>query len=189
MSKRHVTISKFLSLVLRHEPERIGLTLDEQGWVSVAELIAACNASGFPLTSEELQAVVVTNDKQRFAFNADGSRIRSSQGHSVKIVLDYETLIPPDVLYHGTAARFVSSIKEQGLVKGKRHHVHLSEDRLTAKTIGQRYGVPVVLAVKTGLMRREGFIFFQSANGVWLTEHVPIRYIEFDSSEAAPRKA
>jgi len=189
MSNRHVRISKFLSLVLRHNPEHIRLALDERGWASVTDLLAAANASGFPLALEELQAVVRTNDKQRFAFSADDSRIRASQGHSVRVELGYAPAVPPDVLYHGTAERFVSSIKEQGLIKGRRHHVHLSQDTTTAKTVGQRYGKPVVLAIKTGRMHEDGFPFFHSTNGVWLTEHVPPAYIEFDFSETAPPTA
>jgi putative RNA 2'-phosphotransferase len=177
MANRQVTISKFLSLVLRHKPERIGIRLDEAGWTSVSELLAACNAHGFSLKHEELHRVVENNDKKRFAFSADGSRIRASQGHSIQVELDYAPAVPPEILYHGTAERFLSSIKEGGLIKGRRHHVHLSSEEPTARAVGQRYGKPVVLKINSGLMHEEGFEFYRSANGVWLTEHVPVRFI------------
>ena len=179
MTKHSIKTSKFLSLVLRHEPERIGITLDAQGWASVPELLEACAAHGFPLTLEELQAVVSNNDKKRFAFGADGSSIRASQGHSVQVELDYAPLQPPEILYHGTAERFLPSIRETGLIKGKRHHVHLSQEEMTARSVGQRYGKPIVLEVKSDLMHNDGHQFYRSANGVWLTEHVPPAYIEF----------
>ncbi len=178
MANHLVKTSKFLSLVLRHEPERIGITIDAQGWTSVSELLKACDAHGFPLTCEELQAVVSNNDKKRFAFNANGSRIRASQGHSVQVELDYTPLAPPGILYHGTAERFLSSIRQTGLIKGKRHHVHLSQEELTARAVGQRYGKPVVLEVKSDLMHNDGYQFYRSANGVWLTEHVPPVYLK-----------
>jgi putative RNA 2'-phosphotransferase len=129
MQKRDVRISKFLSLVLRHRPEKIGLTLDEAGWTPVANLIEACNRHGFPLSLTELQAVVAKNDKVRFSFSADGRLIRANQGHSVPVNLGYEPVEPPEYLCHGTAVRFLQSIQEQGLVKGRRHHVHLSAGR------------------------------------------------------------
>ncbi len=178
MTRREVTISKFLSLVLRHKPERVGIVLDEAGWVGVSELLKACNARGFPLTLEELQSVVANNDKKRFAFSEDGARVRASQGHSVKIELDYAPAVPPEILYHGTAERFLSSIKEKGLIKGNRHHVHLSEDATTARAVGQRYGKPFVLEVKSGLMHTDEHMFYRTDNGVWLTEHVPPVYID-----------
>ena len=177
MSNRQVIISKFLSLILRHSPERIGISLDKSGWTPVTKLLEACNAHGFPLTFEELRSVLESNDKKRFAFSADGSSIRASQGHSVEIELDYAPATPPEILYHGTAERFLSSIKEGGLIKGRRHHVHLSSEEMTARTVGQRYGKPVVLKIESGLMHEEGFEFYRSANGVWLTKHVPVRYI------------
>lgn len=179
MSSRLVKTSKFLSLVLRHKPETIGLRLDKSGWVSVKELLSACHAHGFPLTLEELQAVVDQDDKKRFAWSADGSRIRANQGHSIEVELGYPPLTPPEILYHGTAAHNLSSIKEQGISKGRRHHVHLSGDTATATRVGQRHGKPLVLEIKSGLMHRDGFVFHQSENGIWLTEHVPASYIVF----------
>jgi putative RNA 2'-phosphotransferase len=176
--RREVRISKFLSLVLRHRPERIGITLEPAGWVAVEDLLGALARHGFPVTREELGHVVAHNDKQRFAFSPGGERIRASQGHSVPVDLEYAPAVPPEILYHGTADRNLESIREKGLLKGQRHHVHLSPDRETALKVGRRYGRPVVLRIKAGEMQREGFEFFVSANGVWLTGHVPARYLE-----------
>jgi putative RNA 2'-phosphotransferase len=179
MKDRTVRISKFLSLVLRHQPEKVGITLDHEGWVSVAELLHAFEAYGFHLTLQELQEVVLTNDKQRFSFSPDGLSLRANQGHSVQVELGYEAEPPPPILYHGTTERFLSSIKEQGLLKGRRHHVHLSEQEETATAVGRRYGKPVVLRIASDEMHRDGHPFFRSANGVWLTAQVPVRYITF----------
>jgi putative RNA 2'-phosphotransferase len=179
MKDRIVRISKFLSLVLRHQPEKVGIRLDGEGWVSVSELLHALEAHGFPLTSEELHEVVRTNDKQRFSFSPDSSLIRASQGHSVRVELGYEPAPPPAILYHGTAGRFLSSIMREGLLKGSRHHVHLSDNRETAIAVGGRYGKAVVLTIASGRMQTEGHLFFRSANGVWLTERVPVRFITF----------
>ncbi len=183
MKERHVKVSKFLSLVLRHQPEKVGVTLDREGWVSVSRLLEALEAHGLSLTPDELREVVSANDKQRFSFSPDGLNIRASQGHSVKVELGYEPSEPPPILYHGTAERSVRSIREQGLLKGSRHHVHLSEQETTAVAVGRRYGRPVVLRVASGAMHADGHPFFRSANGVWLTEHVPARYITFGGDE------
>ena len=185
MKDRHVRVSKFLSLVLRHQPEKVGVTLDREGWVPVAALLEALEAHGRRLTPDELREVVRSNDKQRFSFSPDGLSIRASQGHSVEVELGYEPAEPPAVLYHGTAERFVPSIRGRGLLKGRRHHVHLSEEEATAVAVGRRYGRPVVLRVASGAMHADGHAFFRSANGVWLTEHVPARYITF--GDGAPR--
>jgi putative RNA 2'-phosphotransferase len=179
MKERHVRVSKFLSLVLRHQPGKVGITLDGEGWVSVSRLLEALNAHGLRLSLDELREVVGANDKQRFAFSPDGLSIRASQGHSVQVELGYEPSEPPTTLYHGTAERSLPSIREQGLVKGRRHHVHLSEQEATAVTVGRRYGRPVILTIASGAMHADGHQFFRSANGVWLTEHVPVRYITF----------
>ena len=179
MKERHVRVSKFLSLVLRHRPEEVGLTLDREGWVSVSRLLEALEAHGRRLTLDELREVVRSNDKQRFAFSPDGLSIRASQGHSVGVELGYEPLEPPALLYHGTAERSIASIRERGLLRGRRHHVHLSEQATTAESVGRRYGRPVILAIASGAMHADGHLFFRSANGVWLTEHVPARYITF----------
>jgi putative RNA 2'-phosphotransferase len=178
MQKRDVRISKFLSLVLRHRPEKIGLTLDEAGWTPVADLIEACNRHGYPLSLTELQAVVANNDKARFSFSADGTLIRANQGHSVPVNLGYEPVEPPEYLFHGTAIRFLPAIQAQGLVKGRRHHVHLSPDVATARQVGGRHGRVVVLKVHSGAMHQDGHAFYLSENGVWLVDAVPLQYLE-----------
>jgi putative RNA 2'-phosphotransferase len=178
-TKRTIKLSKFLSLVLRHEPETIGITLDPAGWVAVSKLLEAFERNRFPVSEEELREVVATSDKKRFAFDEDGSRIRASQGHSVEVELGYEPTQPPETLFHGTADRFLDSIRAGGIHKGARHHVHLSPDEKTAGIVGQRRGKPVVLRIRSGQMHRDGMVFSISANGVWLTDHVPEEYIEF----------
>ncbi|WP_133510440.1 RNA 2'-phosphotransferase [Candidatus Thiosymbion oneisti] len=167
-----VKVSKFLSFVLRHKPDAIGLTLDAQGWASVSELIKKA-PSEMSLTADLIRQVVITNDKQRFSLSEDEQRIRANQGHSIKIDLGLTPKEPPPVLYHGTATRFLASILREGLHPGQRHHVHLSLDMKTATSVGQRYGKPVVLQVASGEMYRQGYEFFLSENGVWLTEIVP----------------
>ncbi len=177
MSKELTRISKFLSLVLRHDPARVGLTLDEQGWVDVADLLVAVRGAGFSIDEPLLQRVVAENDKQRFAFNAEGTRIRANQGHSVMVELGLPPIEPPDILYHGTATRFVDSIRATGLRSQSRTHVHLSADYATAVKVGTRHGKPIVLEVQAGQMAAEGFLFYQAENGVWLTERVPPEYL------------
>lgn len=177
MDKQVVRTSKFLSLILRHQPEKVGLKLDENGWVDVSQLLTALAKHGHALTQEELETVVFTNDKQRFAFSSDGLRIRANQGHSVEVELAYTPAVPPVVLYHGTAPQFVASIRTQGLLKGQRHHVHLSADTATAQKVGARRGKPVVVTVRADKMHADGHVFYCSENGVWLTEHVPTRYL------------
>lgn len=165
--------------MLRHKPEKIGIQPDSAGWVSVKELLDACCAQGFPLTMDELQEVVRGNDKQRFAFSEDGLSIRANQGHSIEVELGLEAVEPPAILYHGTAQKHLASIRQQGLTKGKRHHVHLSSDANTATHVGSRHGKPVVLEVMAGKMHQQDFVFYLSANGVWLTDHVPVAYLTF----------
>lgn len=177
MTPSLVRLSKFLSLVLRHDPGKIGLRLDEAGWASVDELIAAAARSGMAIDRETLARVVAENDKQRFALSPDGARIRASQGHSVKVDLGLAPREPPELLYHGTAARNVDSIRASGLHAASRTHVHLSADEETARRVGQRHGPPVVLTVAAGRMHRDGRAFFRSENGVWLTDAVPAEYI------------
>jgi putative RNA 2'-phosphotransferase len=177
MSSSRTRISKFLSLVLRHEPAKAGITLDSAGWVDVATLLQGCAQAGVHFTRVELEAVVAENDKQRFAFNEDRSRIRANQGHSVEVELAYTPTTPPDSLFHGTTDRFLESIRTTGLRKAERHHVHLSADRTVAIEVGRRHGRPVVLQVAAEAMHRAGHTFFQSANGVWLTDHVPPAFL------------
>jgi putative RNA 2'-phosphotransferase len=177
--ERTTRASKFLSLVLRHKPDEIGIALDSAGWVDVDVLLAAMAAHGRAITIDELRHVVETSDKKRFALSEDGRRIRASQGHSVEVELGYEPATPPDVLFHGTVERFLPSIREHGLMKGARHHVHLSADVETATKVGSRRGSAVVLTIDAAGMAREGLLFFVSANGVWLTDEVPARFIRF----------
>ena len=180
--KETIRTSRFLSLILRHEPERVGLKLDDAGWASVAELLEAVNRHGVPLTMEQLKHVVTTNDKKRFAFNEDGARIRASQGHSVEVDLQFTAQIPPEILFHGTPERFVNSIRATGLNKGERHHVHLAADEVTASKVGERRGRPVILRIRSGEMHRTGHAFFRSENGVWLVDNIPPHFIEFPLS-------
>ena len=174
------TISKFLSLILRHSPETIGLQLDENGWADVEELMSKCAKGGRAFSRAELDEVVALNDKQRFAFNEDKTKIRANQGHSVEVELQLEARLPPELLYHGTVDRFLADIRTEGLKKMNRHHVHLSADKPTAEKVGSRRGEAVILTVRSGEMSRDGFVFFLSGNGVWLTELVPEKYIDFE---------
>lgn len=177
MEVRH--LSKFLSLVLRHQPQTIGLQLDENGWVEVNTLLQKMNEHGKKINLETLKEVVRTNDKQRFRFNEDLTKIRANQGHSVEIDLDLPPATPPDVLFHGTAKKNLASIQEKGLIKGSRQHVHLSTNYETATKVGQRHGEPIVLKVNTKQMTEDGVLFYISDNGVWLTDYVATKYIEF----------
>lgn len=177
--KQIKTISKFLSLILRHSPQTIGLQLDEQGWADVTELLEKAAQQHRGITREILDEVVHTNDKKRFAFSEDGSRIRASQGHSLSVDLDLQAQEPPEFLYHGTVAKFIAVIQNEGLQKMSRQHVHLSRDKETAMKVGSRRGVPVILTVKSGQMHKDGNNFYLSANNVWLTDQVPAAYINF----------
>ncbi|KPH99131.1 RNA 2'-phosphotransferase [Actinobacteria bacterium OV450] len=175
--RRTVKVSKYVSKHLRHQPERIGLVLDPQGWVEIDELLHAAAAHGFPVSRAELDHVVAANDKQRFA--VDGTRIRANQGHTVPVDLDLPEAEPPAYLYHGTVGAALDAIRAEGLRPMARHHVHLSPDRETATRVGARRGRPVVLAVDAGAMRAEGHVFRISANGVWLVDAVPPQFLRF----------
>jgi putative RNA 2'-phosphotransferase len=175
-----VSTSKLLSYVLRHRPDSIGLQLDANGWADVDVLLARLAAHGKPVTRDQLERVVAENDKQRFAFDLNRTRIRASQGHSIPVELDLRPAQPPDVLYHGTASRFLKSILASGLRAGNRQHVHLSGDVDTARKVGARHGFPVVLRVNTVRMRADGIPFYRSDNGVWLTGPVAPRYLSVD---------
>ena len=177
-ASRQTHISKLLSLVLRHKPQAIGITLDAEGWAPVDELLDALRAHGTPLSHAELQEVVATNDKQRFRIDGAGERIRANQGHSIPVDLALTPREPPELLYHGTADRFLAGIRQHGLQKRSRQHVHLSPDEQTAHTVGHRHGKPVILRIRAGRMHRDGYVFYLSDNGVWLTEQVPAEYIE-----------
>ena len=174
--KRH---SKFLSLLLRHKPETVGLKLDAQGWANTNELLQKINQTGRQISPELLDQIVETNDKKRFVFNEDKSQIRAAQGHSLKVELDYKPLVPPTTLYHGTIAETAELIKQSGIKKMQRHQVHLSADTDTAKIVAARRGKAVILIVDALKMHDEGYKFFQSDNGVWLTDFVPDQYIQF----------
>jgi putative RNA 2'-phosphotransferase len=173
--KKHT--SKFLSLVLRHKPETIGLVLDENGWAGVQELMEKSAQKNVLFSMPELEEIVATNDKKRFAFNEDKTMIRASQGHSIGVELELVQETAPDILYHGTVEKFMESIWEKGLQKMSRHHVHLSDNADTARQVGSRRGKPVLLIIQAGVMQADGYAFYKSANGVWLTGQVPPQYI------------
>jgi putative RNA 2'-phosphotransferase len=176
-------LSKFLSFVLRHKPESIGLTLDAKGWAEVGQLIEKCQAHGKLLSREVVAEIVATNTKRRFAFSEDGRFIRASQGHSIDVELGYAPAEPPEWLFHGTVSRALSAIRASGLMKMSRHHVHLSTEVETARSVGGRRGRPVILRIAAARMHRDGHAFYLSANGVWLTDAVPPAYIEFPAEE------
>jgi putative RNA 2'-phosphotransferase len=175
--RRLVKVSKYLSRHLRHDPDRLGIELDANGWVEVDVLLKALERQRFQLTLHELEEVVAKNDKQRFAMR-DG-KIRANQGHSIDVDLDLEPTDPPPVLFHGTTDRFLDGIRDEGLKAMNRHDVHLSTDRWTAVGVGSRRGKPVVLKIDAARMAEEGHVFYESENGVWLTDHVPAWAIGF----------
>ncbi|MCA9060853.1 MAG: RNA 2'-phosphotransferase [Planctomycetaceae bacterium] len=173
----HQRISRFLSLVLRHQPQKIGISLDKAGWTDVDALLTAMQKSGFPISHTVLADVVATNDKQRFQFNTDRTRIRATQGHSVTVDHGYEPAEPPTILFHGTPDTVLAAIRSEGLRKMQRHHVHLHADRSLAESVGARRGRPVVLKIRALDMWQAGFLFYRSDNAVWLTDHVPPEFI------------
>ncbi len=174
--------SKFLSLILRHEPQKYGIVLDEAGWTDIDKLLDALHGHGVEMTRKQLDELVASSDKQRFALSPDGLRIRANQGHSVQVELGLPAETPPKLLYHGTIEAVMPGIRASGLVKGQRHHVHLSADLETAKKVGGRRGKPIVLAVNAEAMVAAGHTFLRSANGVWLVDHVPPEFIELDDA-------
>jgi putative RNA 2'-phosphotransferase len=175
--KDQVKKGKFLSLVLRHNPDKIKIKLDEEGWTDVTVLLQQMKKFNREISFEELDYLVENNPKKRYSFNKDKSKIRANQGHSVQVDLGLKSVSPPDVLFHGTADRFLESIREKGLVKMNRHHVHLSADEETASKVGKRHGRLVMLKVDSKRMADEGFDFYLSENGVWLTDHVPSQFL------------
>lgn len=178
-ANRLVRVSKLLSFGLRHRPDKLGLRLDEAGWAAVDHVLESLATQGEKLSVEELKHLVATSDKQRFALSEDGRRIRANQGHSVTVDLGLAPREPPPRLYHGTVDRFLERIRVEGLLRGSRTHVHLSIDESTARVVAsRRKGRPVILAVRAGEMSADGLAFFLSDNGVWLTDHVPARYLD-----------
>lgn len=167
---------KFLALILRHKPQTIGITLDEHGWANVDDLISGIQKDR-PFDMAMLEEIVATDDKQRYSFNADKTRIRANQGHSIKVDVELERKTPPEILWHGTGRKYVDNIDAQGLKKKSRLYVHLSKDYETAVKVGKRHGEPVIYEVNAGQMTRDGYEFYLSANGVWLTDHVPPQYL------------
>lgn len=170
-------LSRYMSLILRHKPETIGITLDEHGWASVEELIAGI-AKDNEFNMAILEEIVATDNKQRYSFNEDKTKIRANQGHSVQVDVELAKLTPPEILFHGTGLKYVESIDEQGLIPKSRLYVHLSKDMETAVNVGKRHGEPIIYQVLTGEMNRDGYEFFLSANGVWLTKEVPVKYLQ-----------
>ncbi len=181
--EKMVRISKFLSLVLRHKPEHIGLTLDPEGWANVEELIRKSLESGVVLDRPTLRMVVEEAEKKRFSFSEDGLRVRANYGHSIPVSLGEESAEPPEFLFHGTARRFLSSIKHGGLGPGDRQYVHLVEDEKTAIEVGHRHGEPLVLVIKAHEMYEKGYGFFKTASAIWLTKEVPVEYISLEGSQ------
>ena len=169
--------SKFISLILRHKPQTIGITLDEHGWANVEELIRGVSKT-HPLDMKLLEQIVAEDEKQRYSFNEDKTLIRANQGHSVPVDVELEEKVPPEVLYHGTGEKFVADIDKQGLIPKSRLYVHLSADTETAKKVGARHGKPVIYRVKSRAMNESGVKFYRSVNGVWLVKEVPLKYLE-----------
>ena len=171
------TIGKYLSLILRHKPETIGISLDEHGWGDVEEIIEGISRQYPEMNMALLEEIVETNNKKRYSFNEDKTLIRANQGHSIPVDVELEVMVPPDILYHGTGEKYVSSINEQGLIRKSRLYVHLSADLETAKKVGVRHGKPAIYVVDCKKMYQDGYVFYESVNGVWLTEAVPVEYI------------
>lgn len=171
--------SRFLSRVLRHRPDSIGITLDKEGWTDVIDLLEKVAEHKMPISLDELEKIVAENDKKRFTFNDEHTRIRAAQGHSVEVDLKLPVRTPPPVLYHGTVSKFLSSIRKHGLVPGNRHDVHLSETRETAVAVGARRGRPVILVIETYPMLKAGIQFRQAENSVWLVPAVDAKFIRF----------
>lgn len=172
-----VKLSKFISLILRHQPEVINIKLDEKGWANVDELIDGINRKGYHIDFKILSEIVKNNNKQRFTFNDDQTKIRANQGHSIDVDVELEEVIPPDILYHGTSRKYVENIMKEGIKKQGRNYVHLSQDEKTAIIVGKRHGDPVVFQIDAKQMSMDGILFYQSKNKVWLTEYINPRYL------------
>lgn len=169
-------VSKYISLILRHKPETIGITLDKNGWADVKDLIKGVNKT-YKLDMETLEEIVATDDKQRYSFNEDKTKIRANQGHSIDVDVELEEVVPPEYLWHGTGTKYVESIRKTGLIPKSRLYVHMSESYMTAMDTGARHGNPIVFCVKAEDMYKDGYKFYKSKNGVWLTKFVPVEYL------------
>lgn len=178
MDENVVKISKFLSLVLRHQPDKIGITLEDNGWVCVGDLLKASEDNGFSISKEELERVVLTSDKKRFSFSESGEKIRANQGHSVDVKIEFSETVPPHILFHGTVPKALDGIRSKGILQMGRQYVHLSDSIDNAKVVGSRRGKPIVLAVNAEKMVCNGHKFYLSNNGVWLTKIVPYKYLD-----------
>lgn len=179
MSKKD-NLSVFISLILRHKPETIGIKLDNYGYADVNELIGNINSTGRNINMEILEQIVKEDNKQRYSFNEDRSKIRANQGHSIKVNVELKKLRPPKCLYHGTTIRFLDNIKKEGIIRKNRLYVHLSNDIDTAIKVGKRHGIPIVLKVNTEKMYEDGYKFYLSENNVWLCEHIPFKYVKIE---------
>ena len=178
MSDSLTGTSRFISFILRHKPEVIGITPDEHGWADVDDMIAGINQSGkYKIDRDMLDEIVRTDEKQRYSYNEDHTLIRANQGHSIPVDVELEEVEPPEFLYHGTGEKFTASIDKQGLIPKSRLYVHLSPDEETAVKVGRRHGKPVIYLVRAGNMKRDGYAFYRSVNGVWLTKEVPVKYL------------
>ncbi len=184
MRDKNSRLSKFISLILRHNPEAAYIQVDEHGWANVDELIQGINRTGRHIDLETLEEIVATDEKRRYSFSEDHKRIRANQGHSIPVDVELKPTEPPEYLFHGTATRFLSSIHKEGLTRQSRLYVHLSPDEATAQKVGARHGKPVVLRIRAKELYDAGQQFFLSKNGVWLCEHIPVQYIEFDFNAA-----
>ncbi|CUU49204.1 RNA 2'-phosphotransferase [Clostridium beijerinckii] len=178
ISNKDMRISKFISLILRHKPEEIGLTLDEYGYINTSDLIKGLNKKGYKVTISDIERIVAEDGKQRYSFNNDKTKIKANQGHSIKVNLELQAVEPPKVLYHGTATRFMDSICRESIKKQNRQYVHLSADIETATKVGKRHGELVIFKINSEQMNKDGYKFFLSENKVWLTDYVPAKYFE-----------
>lgn len=178
MGYTDMQLSKFLCVLLRHDPSAAGLTVNEHGWADVGELIDCVSRTGWPIDRETLERIVREDDKSRYCFSADRSMIRCNHGHTFPVDLELPAVQPPETLLHGTGDGFAASIEEKGLLRKTRMYVHLTEERATAVSVGARHGRPVIFCVRSGELARDGYEFFRSASGIWLTDHVPAKYLE-----------
>ena len=177
ISKEDMRISKFISLILRHKPQEIGLKLDEYGYANASDMIQGINNKGYKVTIDDVKRIVKEDDKQRYSFNEDETKIRANQGHSINVNLRLKTVKPPDRLYHGTATRFINSICNEGINKQNRQYVHLSDNKDTAAKVGKRHGEVVIFVINSQQMHNDGYKFYLSDNNVWLTDYVPVKYL------------